>query len=1177
MASDISIKLNIDAQDTDVKKSLAGVQKALEQISHSLDNLKIDESLNKNFAQTNTNLEKLNDTISETTDNTSVLEKTLLGLGGLASFVGITSAANNFKKTAEEATFSSHALLSIVKLFSKGISDVPGGLNKAANAAQEFNAASVIADKTLVGLSARSQALGLALFGIGSALKDSENQLVSWIGVLSIAASVLLDNFGLAIQKVLIIVGKFAYRIGSELIHTVESSIDAFIEFEQETFNFNRIIQAFDDEFNGSTGTLTEWNAVIEKVRDTTGQTRGALRSAVTEIVSATGQIGLNADQMENLLKVSTDYNSLVHGNLQDTVINFISALNGNSQSVIKYGVHLGESAVASKTFGENSEAQFRSLSDGEKVQARFNALLKQYQIIAGNAAAQTNVTAGVIERYNNNIKQLSISYGAGANIIESIALRTRAFNAILESLSPTIVEITGFLAALIGRTLQVVGVFLQLVFTISVVTSVIKALNFLLATDSAAALFNTNIIFINKSLSELIVLAGATNVELTSLSGVIKTFGQISVIQFGKLSELILGANIVTEGFSKTMLVFGGRVLYAVAAGLASVGNALVALATNPIFLAIAGLVVLFYALKKAFEVIEERTGALSTLFEGFKAILSATSPIFDAISDAVSAVFNFIKKLADKGFGLLIVTIAALIDSVLDLGRSFNVFPKKVEAQILESSKKLKILISDLDDVGFQVSKLAPLGEKAARGIASIPKEASDATKEIIKSLEQLEKSLKKAGLNTLQIIELEKKERIAALKEAYDANLVTAERSAQLRHLIEVDYLTKTKKAALEIAKKQREEIEKEQKRQAEITTNLSSGDPIAILKGIKEKAKNAIGESIEVSFNGGDVAALTAGFLGKIGQGAQGAVELFSKGLGAIADSFIPGIGGAVAGVVQFLSQSPDQMKASLQAFFDALPNILINIFTNIGNLVIGLVNGLTSILDRLPDVVGSLLDGLINLVETLPDALSNLVAKIPEIVQRFIGALVEKAPDLITKGLIPQSPKLIASLATAGIEIAKNFIKNAPKIAAALVVGFINEVAKAFVGFINGIIDLLNGINILGFKPFSFTKLADPVALPVPEFASGGEVPPGFNNDNFVAKLTSGESVVPSELNQRMIEFLDAQDRKEQATNIAPQPTQAAPQAITVNLQFGQTTLAQAILDLDRQGYRLRAS
>lgn len=82
------------------------------------------------------------------------------------------------------------------------------------------------------------------------------------------------------------------------------------------------------------------------------------------------------------------------------------------------------------------------------------------------------------------------------------------------------------------------------------------------------------------------------------------------------------------------------------------------------------------------------------------------------------------------------------------------------------------------------------------------------------------------------------------------------------------------------------------------------------------------------------------------------------------------------------------------------------------------------------------------------------------------------------------------------------------------------------------------------------------------------FADGGEIPPGFPNDSFPARLTSGENVLTGDLSDKLESFLSSFDRRLLSMN------NGSSQNVTINLQVGEQQLANVMLNLNKQGFRL---
>lgn len=117
--------------------------------------------------------------------------------------------------------------------------------------------------------------------------------------------------------------------------------------------------------------------------------------------------------------------------------------------------------------------------------------------------------------------------------------------------------------------------------------------------------------------------------------------------------------------------------------------------------------------------------------------------------------------------------------------------------------------------------------------------------------------------------------------------------------------------------------------------------------------------------------------------------------------------------------------------------------------------------------------------------------------------------------------------------------------------------------------INAIIDLFNSLKlprvdvggkVLG-KSFGFTLIPDIDLIPgtIANLQSGGRVPEGFPDDSFRAGLTSGEEVIDTSTSEQLRDFLNEQQ---------------AGRDVNIVLQIGEKQLADVLLNINRQGFRV---
>lgn len=258
---------------------------------------------------------------------------------------------------------------------------------------------------------------------------------------------------------------------------------------------------------------------------------------------------------------------------------------------------------------------------------------------------------------------------------------------------------------------------------------------------------------------------------------------------------------------------------------------------------------------------------------------------------------------------------------------------------------------------------------------------------------------------------------------------------------------------------------------------------------------------------------------AGFTGGLNvalQGQKGAASLFSSVAGSLADTVIPGIGGAVSQIVGVLAQGPEAAGAFIRGFIQGIPLIIENIILAIPEVVLAIIEGLSElpfkILERVPEIIQGV-------ISRLPDIISALASQMGFVAVRFSIELARQAPFI-------------------AITFVDALVKEAPR--------FVSEMIKSIGGSVFGGESggLLGGGGFLGLG-----------------FATGGLVPPGFPNDQFPARLTSGELVIDKSTVEKLNAFMD---RGGGGGGSNP---------VQVSIVLGEKELASVLLDLNQRGFR----
>jgi len=210
--------------------------------------------------------------------------------------------------------------------------------------------------------------------------------------------------------------------------------------------------------------------------------------------------------------------------------------------------------------------------------------------------------------------------------------------------------------------------------------------------------------------------------------------------------------------------------------------------------------------------------------------------------------------------------------------------------------------------------------------------------------------------------------------------------------------------------------------------------------------------------------------------------KGVLNLFDPSfISAMADS----INNMINNLPQMLSEAFSSLSEAITSMLQNLPDFVNKLFDIVGDglqniiskmpeIISGLAQSLSTFIDRLPEITGMLLEALPDIIDDLlsklPDIITKLFEAIPEIIAQILDALpdilvsiMERLPDIIEaiiEGLLEASGKIVASfidfLIGGGLEkIVKAFIKMIPRIAAALVRGFLNGIKKGVQAIFGG--------------------------------------------------------------------------------------------------------------------------
>lgn len=310
----------------------------------------------------------------------------------------------------------------------------------------------------------------------------------------------------------------------------------------------------------------------------------------------------------------------------------------------------------------------------------------------------------------------------------------------------------------------------------------------------------------------------------------------------------------------------------------------------------------------------------------------------------------------------------------------------------------------------------------------------------------------------------------------------------------------------------------------------------------------------------------------GLINNVLGGKEGARNLLSGAASAAGTALFGPAGAALGDLVKILSQGPDEVRAQITAFADSLPDLIVAI------------------------------------AEAIPVALETIGDKLPEIIER----LVEKSPQIIAAlirslpafqvALIKATIRAIAEFGKGAVEFVKKIIEGAGRFIGELIKGagrFIEELVRGAGRFVQELIKKITG-------PIGGGGKGGPLAILGGGSAGagsllGGGIPglPGLGGKGFdlgsnLGGITSriipgggggGGSLLDSIVSApaRAIRSIFGKGgaavtdsgvlREIGGGSVSPAPGGGG-QPMVVSVQIGQKQLAQAIVDLQRNGFSI---
>ena len=197
-------------------------------------------------------------------------------------------------------------------------------------------------------------------------------------------------------------------------------------------------------------------SAAILQLGETAATELGLSKNAVNEAAVAFSAFGEKldgplSDNFETFIGRATDFASVMNLDVNDALEKFRSGLAGESEPLRKFGIDLSAAAVSAYAVEQGISASASSMTEAEKVQARYGLLLKQTNKFAGDFANTSDSLANQQRIANAEFENAKIAIGeellpvqlelvkAGRVLIPMLADTAKEFGSLVGAVAPLV------------------------------------------------------------------------------------------------------------------------------------------------------------------------------------------------------------------------------------------------------------------------------------------------------------------------------------------------------------------------------------------------------------------------------------------------------------------------------------------------------------------------------------------------------------------------------------------------------------------------------------------------------------------------------------------------------------------------------------------------------------------
>lgn len=196
----------------------------------------------------------------------------------------------------------------------------------------------------------------------------------------------------------------------------------------------------------------------------------------------------------------------------------------------------------------------------------------------------------------------------------------------------------------------------------------------------------------------------------------------------------------------------------------------------------------------------------------------------------------------------------------------------------------------------------------------------------------------------------------------------------------------------------------------------------------------------------------------------------------EGIGQFIDGIVQGIADFIGGIIDFVSGIFQGAFDFISGIFDSISEVAHNIFQGIGDFIDSVIENIRGVFQGVADFISGVWEGMKEGASKAWEGIKSIFST----VANFFGNIFSNAWEAVKK---------VFSVGGKIFDGIKDGIVNAFKTVVNAIINGINKVVKIPFDAINGVLEGLRGIDILGIKPFGWLGT---ISVPqIPTLATGG--------------------------------------------------------------------------------------